>query len=56
MPEIRHQWQQEEVVLALRTVQNLLGHEDIVLSLALDTFPQRGAKLLQQQRAILAIA
>lgn len=54
-PEIHHQLQHDGVVLALRTVQNLLTHYDILLSLALDTLPERGAKLLQQKRAILAI-
>lgn len=54
-PEIHHQLQQEGVVLAQRSVQNLLTHYDILLSLALDTLPERAAKLVQQKRAILAI-
>lgn len=54
-PEIHHQLQHEGVDLAQRSVQNLLTHYDILLSLALDTLPERGAKLVQQKRAILAI-
>jgi hypothetical protein len=54
-PEIHHQLQHDGVVLAQRSVQNLLAHYDILLSLALETLPERGAKLVQQKRAILAI-
>lgn len=54
-PEIHAQLQQEGVTLALRTVQNLLLHYDILLSLALDSLPQRAAQLAAQGRVILAI-
>lgn len=54
-PEIHRQLEQEGVQLALRTVQNLLAQYDTLLSLALDTLPQRAARLTVQGRAILAI-
>lgn len=54
-PEIHQRLQQEGVTLSARTVFNLLGHYDILLSLALDTLPERSAKLVAQKRAILAI-
>jgi hypothetical protein len=54
-PEIHQQLRQEGVTLAERSVSNLLTHYDILLSLALDTLPERGAKLVAQKRAILAI-
>lgn len=45
----------DEVTLGERSVSNLLAHYDILLSLSLDTLPERGAKLAAQGRAILAI-
>lgn len=53
--EIHTQLQQEGVALALRTVQNLLAHYDTLLSLAIETLPQRTAQLQAQVRVILAI-
>lgn len=46
---------QDGVTLGERSVSNLLAHYDILLSLSLDTLPERGAKLAAQGRAILAI-
>lgn len=54
-PEIHCQLEAEGVQLALRTVQNLLAQYDLLLSLALDTLPQRSARLTEQGHAILAI-
>jgi hypothetical protein len=54
-PEIHKQLQEEGVSLALRTVQNLLAQYDLLLSLALETLPERAAQLKEQGRAILAI-
>ena len=54
-PEIHAQLQQEGVQLAQRTVQNLLLHYDTLLSLALESLPQRAAQLRTQCRVILAI-
>lgn len=54
-PEIHAQLQQEGVSLALRTVQNLLAQYDLLLSLALETLPERAAQLAAQGRVILAI-
>lgn len=54
-PEIHAQLQQEGVSLALRTVQNLLLHYDTLLSLALETLPQRAAQLTAQGQVILSI-
>lgn len=45
----------EGATLGERSVSNLLTHYDILLSLSLDTLPERGAKLAAQGRAILAI-
>lgn len=54
-PEIHAQLQQEGVSLALRTVQNLLAQYDLLLSLALETLPERATQLATQGRVILAI-
>lgn len=54
-PEIHEQLQREGVQLALRSVQNLLTQYDTLLSLALDSLPERAACLVQQERAILSI-
>lgn len=54
-PEIHQQLHDEGVTLAARTVPNLLEHYDTLLSLALETLPQRCACLSAQGRAILAI-
>lgn len=54
-PEIHLQLQQEGVSLALRTVQNLLAQYDLLLSLALETLPERAAELRAQGRVVLAI-
>jgi hypothetical protein len=54
-PEIHRQLQQEGVTLALRTVSHLLTQYDLLLSLALDSLPERSAVLAAQGRAILAI-
>jgi hypothetical protein len=54
-PEIHTQLQHEGVSLALRTVQNLLAQYDLLLSLALETLPQRATELAAQGRVILAI-
>jgi hypothetical protein len=53
--EIHQQLQQEGVTLAERSVSNLLMHYDILLSLTLESLPERGARLAAQGRAILAI-
>lgn len=53
--EIHQRLLQDGVVLGERSVSNLLTHYDILLSLSLDTLPERGAKLMAQWRAILAI-
>jgi hypothetical protein len=53
--EIHHQLQQEGATLAERSVSNLLLHYDILLSLTLESLPERGARLAAQGRAILAI-
>ena len=53
--EIHAQLEQEGVSLALRTTQNLLAQYDLLLSLALETLPERTPKLLAQGRVILAI-
>lgn len=54
-PEIHQQLQAEGVGLALRTVPHLLEHYDTLVSLALETLPERSARLSVQGRAILAI-
>uniref|UniRef100_A0ABX1PUU4 Transposase n=1 Tax=Aromatoleum anaerobium TaxID=182180 RepID=A0ABX1PUU4_9RHOO len=54
-PEIHAQLRQEGVGVGLRSVQNLLTQYDTLLSLALETLPQRTAQLLAQGRMILAI-
>lgn len=53
--EIHQQLLREGATLGERSVSNLLTHYDILLSLSLDTLPERGAKLAAQGRAILAI-
>lgn len=53
--EIHQRLLQDGVRLGERSVSNLLAHYDILLSLSLDTLPERGAKLAAQGRAILAI-
>lgn len=53
--EIHAQLEQEGVSLALRTTQNLLAHYDLLVSLALETLPERAARLTAQGRVILAI-
>lgn len=53
--EIHAQLEQEGVSLALRTTQNLLAQYDLLLSLALETLPQRAVELRAQGRVILAI-
>lgn len=53
--EIHAQLEQEGVSLALRTTQNLLAQYDLLLSLALETLPQRASELKAQGRVILAI-
>ena len=54
-PEIHAQLQQEGVSLALRSTQNLLTQYDLLLSLALETLPERATQLMAQGRVILAI-
>jgi len=54
-PEIHAQLQQEGVQVALRSVQNLLLQYDTLLSLALETLPQRAAQLTAQGQVILSI-
>lgn len=54
-PEIFQQLRSEGVELAERSVSNLLTQYDILLSLALDTLPERTTQLAAQGRAILAI-
>ena len=54
-PEIHQLLQQEGVSLALRSVQNVLAQYDVLLSLALETLPERAAELQSQGRVILAI-
>ena len=54
-PEIHQQLQVEGVGLARRSVPHLLEHYETLVSLALETLPQRGAGLASQGRAILAI-
>lgn len=53
--EIHAQLESEGVTLALRTTQNLLAQYDLLVSLALETLPQRTAQLTAQGRVILAI-
>jgi hypothetical protein len=53
--EIHVQLQQEGTSLALRSVQNLLAQYDLLLSLALETLPERAAELTAQGRVILSI-
>lgn len=53
--EIHGQLQQEGTSLALRSVQNLLAQYDLLLSLALETLPERVAALTAQGRVILSI-
>jgi hypothetical protein len=53
--EIHAQLEHEGVSLALRTTQNLLAQFDLLVSLALETLPQRSAQLTAQGRVILAI-
>lgn len=53
--EIHQRLLQDGVTLGERSVSNLLTDYDILLSLSLDTLPERGAKLAAQGRAILAI-
>ena len=53
--EIHQRLLEEGASLGERSVSNLLTHYDILLSLSLDTLPERGAKLAAQGRAILAI-
>ena len=53
--EIHALLEQEGVSLALRTTQNLLAQYDLLLSLALETLPQRAAQLAAQGRVILAV-
>jgi hypothetical protein len=47
-PEIHAQLRQEGVGVALRSVQNLLTQYDTLLSLALETLPQRTAQRVAQ--------
>jgi hypothetical protein len=54
-PEIHTQLQEEGVSIALRSVRNLLAQYDLLLSLALETLPERIAQLTKQGRVILAI-
>ena len=54
-PEIHERLRQESIHVALRTVQNVLTQYDTLLSLALDTMPERTDRLRQQGRAVLAI-
>lgn len=54
-PEIHGQLQQEGTSLALRSVRNLLTQYDLLLSLALETLPERAAELTAQGRVILSI-
>lgn len=54
-PEIHEQLQREGASLALRSVQNLLAQYDLLLSLALETLPERTAQFEAQGRVILAI-
>lgn len=54
-PEIHRQLQAEGVGLARRTVPHLLEQYDLLVSLALETLPERSARLAAQGRAILAI-
>lgn len=54
-PEIHRLLQQEGATLALRSVQNVLAQYDLLLSLALETLPERAAELKAQGRVILAI-
>jgi hypothetical protein len=54
-PEIHCQLQAEGVDLARRSVPHLLEHYETLVSLALETLPQRSAGLASQGRAILAI-
>jgi hypothetical protein len=53
--EIHAQLEQEGVSLSLRTTQNLLAYYDLLVSLALETLPERAAQLIAQGRVILAI-
>ena len=54
-PEVHLQLQEEGVSIALRSVRNLLAQYDLLLSLALETLPERVAQLSAQGRVILAI-
>lgn len=54
-PEIHELLVQEGVSLSLRSVQNVLAQYDLLLSLALETLPERAAALAAQRRVILAI-
>ena len=53
--EIHQQLLHEGASLGERSVSNLLTHYDILLSLSLETLPDRAAKLTAHGRAILAI-
>jgi hypothetical protein len=54
-PDIHCQLRQEGTSLALRWVQNLLAQYDLMLSLALETLPERAAELTARGRVILSI-
>lgn len=54
-PEIHEHLQAEGVSLARRSVPHLLEHYDTLVSLALETLPERSARLAAQGRVILAI-
>jgi hypothetical protein len=54
-PEIHELLLGEGVSLSLRSVQNVLAQYDLLLSLALETLPERAAELSSQGRVILAI-
>lgn len=54
-PEIHELLQKEGASLSLRSVQNVVLQYDLLLSLALETLPERAAGLNLQGRAILAI-
>lgn len=54
-PEIFQRLRQEGVELAERSVSNLLMQYDILVSLALDTLPERAAQLAARGCSIFAI-